>query len=225
MVWGKDAAVNMPSCRGITLSITSAVDSKVYPEFPHPETSQFQNSGSYTLPGNNIKATSSLPSKKRPGNNAPDSSNPFVSVYIPSLPGKHNVLRFKAFEYMNLTTSQGTRFAVQYSIDPPHTDGTNVFLKLFMNGRHVTSWGIDPRTMPVGRAMLGLFEADKKLKSKALILNPAETKPFYFNNQKGDVSAAENGGVIEVRVFRACGKRRRGAILDAFRGQDKYGIE
>ncbi|KFY73535.1 hypothetical protein V499_06396 [Pseudogymnoascus sp. VKM F-103] len=196
----------MPSCRGITLSITSASDSKVYPEFPHPETSQFQNSESFALPGNNTKATSSLPSKEKPGNNAPDSSNPYASVYIPSLPG--------------------TRFVVQYSIDPPHTDGINVFLKLFMNGRHVTSWGIDPRTMPVGRAMLGLFEADKKLKSKALIPNPAETKPFYFNDQKQDVSAAENGGVIEVRVFRACGKRRRGAILDVFRGgQDKYGIE
>ncbi|OBT71345.1 hypothetical protein VF21_09763 [Pseudogymnoascus sp. 05NY08] len=195
----------MPSCRGITLSITSALDSKVYPEFPHPETSQFQNSGSSALSGNNTKATSSLPSKEQSGNNAPDSSNPYASVYIPSLPG--------------------TRFVVQYSIDPPHTDGANVFLKLFMNGRHVTSWGIDPRTMPVGRAMLGLFEADKKLKSKALIPNPAETKPFYFNDQKRDVSAAENGGVIEVRVFRACGKRRRGAILDAFRGQDKYGIE
>ncbi|ELR06704.1 hypothetical protein GMDG_00321 [Pseudogymnoascus destructans 20631-21] len=195
----------MPSCRGITLSITSALDSKVYPEFPHPETSQFQNSGSSALSGNNTKATSSLPSKEKPGNDAPDSSNPYASVYIPSLPG--------------------TRFVVQYSIDPPHRDGINVFLKLFMNGRHVTSWGIDPRTMPVGRAMLGLFEADKKLKSKALIPNPAETKPFYFNDQKRDVSAAENGGVIEVRVFRACGKRRRGAILDAFRGQDKYGIE
>lgn len=126
---------------------------------------------------------------------------------------------------MTLTTLQGTRFVVQYSIDPPHTDGINVYLKLFMNGRHVTSWGIDPRTMPVGRAMLGLFEADKKLKSKVLIPNPAETKPFYFNDQKREVSAAENGGVIEVRVFRACGKRRRGAILDVFRGQDKYGIE
>ncbi|KFY60325.1 hypothetical protein V496_05367 [Pseudogymnoascus sp. VKM F-4515 (FW-2607)] len=195
----------MPSCRGITLSITSAGDSKVYPEFPHPETSQLQNNGSSTLPGNNSKATSSLPTKKGPGKKAPDSSNPHVSVYIPSLPG--------------------TRFVVLYAIDPPHTDGTNVFLKLFMNGRHVTSWGIDPRTMPVGRAMLGLFEANKKLKSKASILNPAETKPFYFNDQKRDVSAAENGGVIEVRVFRACGKRRRGAILDPFRDQGIFGIE
>ncbi|KFY30800.1 hypothetical protein V493_01665 [Pseudogymnoascus sp. VKM F-4281 (FW-2241)] len=195
----------MPSCRGITLSITSAGDSKVYPEFPHPETSQSQNIGSSTLPGNNSKATSSLPTKEKLRNNTPDSSNCYASVYIPSLPG--------------------TRFVVQYSIDPPHTDGINVFLKLFMNGRHVTSWGIDPRTMPVGRAMLGLFEADKKLKSKTLIPNPAETKPFYFYNQKRDVSAAEDGGIIEVRVFRACGKRRRGAILNAFRGQDKYGIE
>lgn len=212
----------MPSCRGMTLSITSAGDSKVYPEFPHPETSQFPNIGSSTRPGSNAKAPSSLRSKGRPGNNVLDSSNPYVSVYIPSLPGKHNVLPFKAYEPDSL---QGTRFVVLYSIDPPHTDGTNVFLKLFMNGRHVTSWGIDPRTMPVGRAMLGLFEANKKLKSKALIPNPAETKPFYFNDQKRDVSAAEDGGVIEVRVFRACGKRRRGAILDAFRGQDMFGIE
>ncbi|OBT64042.1 hypothetical protein VE03_06674 [Pseudogymnoascus sp. 23342-1-I1] len=195
----------MPSCRGITLSITSAGDSKVYPEFPHPETSQLQNLGSSTPPGNNSKATSSFPTKEKPRKNVPDSSNPHVSVYIPSLPG--------------------TRFVVLYAIDPPHTDGTNVFLKLFMNGRHVASWGIDPRTMPVGRAMLGLFEANRKLKSKASIPNPAETKPFYFNNQKRDVSAAEDGGVIEVRVFRACGKRRRGAVLDAFRGQDMFGIE
>ncbi|KFY33044.1 hypothetical protein V495_08487 [Pseudogymnoascus sp. VKM F-4514 (FW-929)] len=201
----KDKADKMPSYRGVTLSITSALDSKVYPEFPHPETSRFQNVGSSTLSDNNTKSTSSSPNQEAPGSNSFDSSNDCISVYIPSLPG--------------------TRFVVQYAIDPPHTDGTNVFLKLSMNGRHVTSWGIDPRTMPVGRAMLGLFEADKKLKSKALIPNPAETKPFYFNDQKRDLSAAENGGVIEVRVFRACGKRRRGAILDAFRGQDNYGIE
>lgn len=103
----------MPSCRGITLSITSAGDSKVYPEFPHPETSQLQNNGSSTLPGNNSKATSSLPTKKGPGKKAPDSSNPHVSVYIPSLPGKHNVLLSKANGPNNLTRNP-IRCAVCY---------------------------------------------------------------------------------------------------------------
>lgn len=73
--------------------------------------------------------------------------------------------------------------------------------------------------------MLGLFEADKKQRSKAQIINPAETKPFYFNEQKRNTTAAEDGGLIEVKVFRACGKRRRTPILDSFRGQSKYGIE
>lgn len=72
--------------------------------------------------------------------------------------------------------------------------------------------------------MLGLFEADKKLKSKAQIPNPAEAKPFYFNEQKRNITAAENGGLIEVKIFRSSGKRRRIPILDVFR-QDKYGIE
>lgn len=94
-----------------------------------------------------------------------------------------------------------------------------------MNGRHISSWGVDPRIMPVGKAMLGLFEPDKKVKSKALISSPVEIKPFYFKEQKRNISAAENGGVIEIKAFRACGRRRRGAILDAFRGQSSYGIE
>jgi hypothetical protein len=78
--------------------------------------------------------------------------------------------------------------------------------------------------MPKGQAMRGIFEADKKLRSRATSPNPAETKPFFFNEQKRGISAAENGGLIEVKVFRACGKRRRTPLLDAFRGQDKYGI-
>ena len=217
----------MPSCRGVTLCIISGLDSKVYPEFLHPEGSQFQQLRPPTPPCYNSSRISSSPRHEKPGNGVADSSgepNPYVSVYIPSLSGKHNVVQY-FLKHQALTTSEGNRFVAQYSIDPPHTDGRNYFFKLFMNGRHILSWGVDPRTMPVGQAMLGLFEPDKKLKSKALITNPVEIKSFYFKEQKRNVSAAKNGGVIEVKVFRACGKRRRGAILNAFRGQDIYGIE
>ena len=98
------------------------------------------------------------------------------------------------------------------------------YFKLYMNGRHINSWGINPRTKPKGQAMRGIFHASKKLKAEATIIDPAEVKSFFFNEENRNKPTSDDGGLFEVKVFRACGKRRRTPILDAFKSQDKFGI-
>jgi hypothetical protein len=50
-----------------------------------------------------------------------------------------------------------------------------------------------------------------------------EIRPFYFSNVKGR-SAADDGGLIEVRVFRARGRTRKLAKPAEFKPQDQYGL-
>lgn len=50
-----------------------------------------------------------------------------------------------------------------------------------------------------------------------------EIRPFYFSNVKG-CSAADDGGLIEVRVFRAKGRRRSMPSPAEFKPQDHYGL-
>ena len=51
-----------------------------------------------------------------------------------------------------------------------------------------------------------------------------EERPFFFNVEAEGASLAEDGGLIEVRVFRARGRQRRLAYSEAFKPQDQYGI-
>lgn len=51
-----------------------------------------------------------------------------------------------------------------------------------------------------------------------------EARYFHFVGGQPEKSVAEDGGVIEVRVFRAKGRKRRAATLDQYRQQEKYGI-
>ena len=51
-----------------------------------------------------------------------------------------------------------------------------------------------------------------------------ESRYFHFSPGPEAASVAEDGGLIEIQVFRAKGRRGRAAKLDEFRGQDKYGI-
>jgi hypothetical protein len=80
-----------------------------------------------------------------------------------------------------------------------------------------------------GQIMHAFFEADKKWNFKVLkgksSKETGEMRPFYFSeNSTNPSTPAADGGLIEVQVFRANGKRRREPILDTFRPQDSYGI-
>lgn len=103
-----------------------------------------------------------------------------------------------------------------------------MFFKLFMNGRHITSWGINPRVKD-GSVEKSLYEPsdrwDHEQDGRTMKPDGIEARYFHFmhvGNQP--TSVAEDGGLIEVLVFRARGRKRRAAKLDQYRHQDEYGI-
>jgi hypothetical protein len=126
----------------------------------------------------------------------------------------------------------GIRFFLKYTIEPPHPDGQLFYFKLFMNGRHISSWGVNPRTNPKGQVLHGLFKPDGTWSisenSQTFIKQSGigiESRPFLFTPEIGGRSAADDGGLIEVRVFRANGRKRRAPNLETFRPQEQYGIK
>jgi len=54
--------------------------------------------------------------------------------------------------------------------------------------------------------------------------NGTEARPFYFSQELRERSAAIDGGLIEVQVFRARGRKRRIPKIEEYRGQEQYGI-
>lgn len=51
-----------------------------------------------------------------------------------------------------------------------------------------------------------------------------EARPFIFAYEEKDRAAAKDGGLIEVMVFRARGRKRRLPKPTDFKNQDGYGI-
>jgi hypothetical protein len=124
----------------------------------------------------------------------------------------------------------GIRFFIKYTIEPPHPEGQLFYFKLFMNGRHINSWGVNPRTNPRGQVLRGLFEPDwtwsvSENSQTFMKQSGVESRPFLFAPEIGGRSAADDGGLIEVRIFRAKGRMRRAPSLEIFRSQEHYGIE
>lgn len=97
-----------------------------------------------------------------------------------------------------------------------------------MNGRHITSWGINPRVKNKGQVEKALYEPSDRWdhKDNGIVMkhNGIEARYFYFVVGQQETSVAEDGGLIEVQVFRAMGRKRRAAKLDQYRHQEQYGI-
>jgi hypothetical protein len=124
----------------------------------------------------------------------------------------------------------GKRFWVRYSIDEwAATQSQWYFFKLFMNGRQVTSWGTNARANPSGHIMKGLFDPSDLWNyehSGIMYKNMGlEQRSFFFAFEEQDQrSAARDGGLIEVKVYRARGRSRKMPSPPDFRRQDDYGI-
>jgi hypothetical protein len=97
-----------------------------------------------------------------------------------------------------------------------------------MNGRVTISWGIDPVIKTSGSVMRALYEPGDRWHYQdngvTLKRDGVETRYFHFVPGPEKTSVAEDGGLIEVQVFRAKGKKRRAARLDQYRSQEIYGI-
>ena len=76
--------------------------------------------------------------------------------------------------------------------------------------------------------MRGLFDPSERwnYKDNGTVFknNGTEARPFFFTREDANRTVAEDGGLIEVLVFRARGRRRRIPKPGEFKSQDKWGI-
>lgn len=219
----------MPSFRGIEASIGTQSSVGRLPEYPHPDGSSYQ-----------LCDTKGVSRYGQPSPREDDYqvvlddeptclpiSNPVMSVYVPSLPGSLLSLVPNA-NLCPLTFSIGAQFWLNYVVERDAFPDGHLFFKLYMNGRHITSWGINPRIKSNGRVEKALYEPsnrwDREEGGVVFKQEGIEARYFYFVSDQQELSIADEGGLIEVQVFRAKGRKRRATNLDRYRQQDKYGI-
>ncbi|KAL7899110.1 hypothetical protein HDV63DRAFT_411271 [Trichoderma sp. SZMC 28014] len=192
----------MPSLRGIELSIIIQPDSQPLTEFPHPDASSIR----VVSLGETAQTEENESSPHSTGSARIQKLAPRASVYIPSTPG--------------------SQFWVQYRIHRSPEPSCYLFLKLFLNGRHITSCGItDAASGTISRA---LYEPSDRwhLRQSGTLLKRSgiESRSFCFSPGPDAVAAADDGGVIEVQVFRAKSRRRCTPQLLPHRDQQQYGV-
>ncbi|KAF4964526.1 hypothetical protein FSARC_7557 [Fusarium sarcochroum] len=195
----------MPCYQGVEVAIVTQPDSEKLPEFP-------------LLDASLQRISPSVDDVLRPnyiGSNYPNSGSqhvprvsPRISVYVPSHPG--------------------TRFGIHYALDRKLQLPRYVYFKIFMNGRNVTNCGVNPASQTSGSITRSLCEPSDRWQYKEhgvlLKRDGIEARCFSFLPHATRTSIAEDGGFIEVQVFRAKGRRRRITMLENHRGQETYGI-
>ncbi|KAI6263425.1 hypothetical protein MCOR27_004285 [Pyricularia oryzae] len=208
----------MPSFRGIKISLVTVTDSTsaCLPEFPHPDGPSAKLDQQHAGPDDKRRARSASRS-------CAPKSNPRISVYVPSQP---NTKFF--FDYRVIKIPPSTP-------DAPETK--YLFFKVFINGRHIVAWGIDLRKVTSGSAYRALYGPGRHYQhfsedGKTVMTQPGiEARYFWFLSDVGSLgqnsgikSVADDGGLIEVQVFRAKGRTGRTPVLDPYRSQDRYGV-
>ncbi|TLS31170.1 hypothetical protein PpBr36_02419 [Pyricularia pennisetigena] len=185
------------------------------PEFPHPDGSSFRLDRLAEPDDKKLARSASRSCAPK--------SNPRISVYVPSQPN--------------------TKFFFDYrvtKIPPPTPEAAEtkyLFFKVFINGRHIVAWGIDLRKVTSGSAYRALYGPGRYYQNfsedgKTVMTQPGiEARYFWFLSDVGSLShngsiksVANDGGLIEVQVFRAKGRTGRTPILDPYRSQDRYGV-
>ncbi|KAI2781789.1 hypothetical protein F4815DRAFT_75251 [Daldinia loculata] len=202
----------MPSLRGIEISIVASSDIKRLPEYPHPDGSSVRltrvGPGCHDL--RDKVRNGSHPSASSDHPNAEPTlkkSNPRVSVYIPSSPG--------------------SQFRLKYLIHQPAPPSRFVFFKMIINGHPAVSWGIDTTYCAAGSVSRSLFEPGDGLRDKnGNVPVGIETRYFHFVHGLDQTLASEDGGLIEVQVFRCRGRKRIAVELDPYSHlhQERRGI-
>ncbi|KAF5670205.1 hypothetical protein FDENT_11367 [Fusarium denticulatum] len=194
----------MPSFEGIEVVIVTQCELAKFPEFPLSE-----SSSQSVLPSADQLSCSSLAASSRLGSSPRQlrKTSPRISVYIPSDPG--------------------SRFGIHYALSETSQLPRYLYFKIFMNGRNVTNCGVGVLDGASGSITRSLCEPSERWKYKEdgvlRIRDGIEARCFSFLPHAHQ-SVAEDGGLIEVQVFRAKGRIRRLPILESHRGQESYGI-
>jgi hypothetical protein len=239
----------MPSLRGISLSVVTlaVIDIKapvmagfgVFPEFPHPDCSQSVNTNSQRPSAKenlanyvpDLKAETEAALKTRPRRLFVKEN--VASVYIPSAPCKFSLEMTR----QPCSSQKGTRFWIRYRILPRAAKSKYYYFKLFMNGREITSWGCDVEKQADGEITRALFDpvvTDDNCYSDdatGIIYKKMglERRVFLFMKEAerrgGQISAAADGGLLEVRIYRSSNRARRVQEPAIYKSQEPYGIK
>ncbi|KAI3318216.1 hypothetical protein HD806DRAFT_526533 [Xylariaceae sp. AK1471] len=196
----------MPCFRGIEISIHASLEAKQVIEYPHPDASSVRLVRATTLDQESQPGTPSAPEDVDPVRLK--KVNPRISVYIPSLPGE--------------------QFWLRYLINQSPPPSRCIFFKMTMNGRHIASWGINTSIRSTGSVVRALYQPVDKwgnpFDQDESDYPGIETRYFHFMPGLEKKSVADDGGLIEVQVFRCKGRKRIATKLDAYRNQERYGI-
>ncbi|KAI1759715.1 hypothetical protein GGR53DRAFT_128147 [Hypoxylon sp. FL1150] len=203
----------MPYFRGVEIFVVTGSESAKLPEFPHPDGSSVRLMRAGTDLGD--LRTRSQSRQQSTASNASDTdptrqkTNPRISVYIPSSPGD--------------------QFRLRYLLNQSSLPSRYVFFKMYINRHHTVSWGVDSANCSEGSVSRSLCEPGlhyyrgKKGDARA---SSIETRYFHFMHGLDKQSIAEDGGVIEVQVFRCQGRKRVAVELNPhpYRHQQRYGV-
>ncbi|KAH8652459.1 hypothetical protein BX600DRAFT_516493 [Xylariales sp. PMI_506] len=208
----------MPVFRGLEISIVASSEAKKLPEYPHPDGSSVR-----LLSVDNIHRLQGLSPGRSDASILSETDptrqkkfNPRISVYIASIPGE--------------------QFGLRYDILRSPALSTHLYFKMYLNGSLTTSWGISTNQkkscqsqFPIsGTVARALYEPSEKFYDENS--GPEwkeigiETRYFYFMPGLEYNSVANDGGLIEVQIFRSRGRRRRAPEMTEFRSQERYGI-
>ncbi|KAF5700682.1 hypothetical protein FGLOB1_10638 [Fusarium globosum] len=195
---------NMPSLEGIEVAMVTQPELAKLPEFPLSGSSSRS-----VLPSADQLSCLSLAASSRLGTLPRQlrKTSPRISVYVPS--------------------DSGSRFGFHYALNETSQLPRYLYFKIFMNGRNITNCGVRVLNGASGYITRSLCEPSERWKYKEdgvlRIRDGIEARCFSFLPHAHQ-SVAEDGGLIEVQVFRAKGRIRRLPILEGHRGQESYGI-
>ena len=118
-----------------------------------------------------------------------DTDHAVRSVYIPMYPA--------------------SQFWVCYDISPPNPLKLLYYFKLYINGRHIVSWGCGANNDFRGKTMFGVFESTQIHNGIPQVL--FERRVLSFSPEAGSVQSNvldSLNDVMEIKVFRSKGRKR-----------------
>lgn len=87
---------------------------------------------------------------------------------------------------------------------------------------------MDPASESAGSVTRALFEPNDRwhYKENGVVhkREGIEARCFYFLPASSSTSVADDGGLVEIQVYRSKGRKRRAPVLGQHRGQERYGI-
>ena len=118
-----------------------------------------------------------------------DTDHAVISVYIPMYPA--------------------SQFWLCYNISPPNPPKLLYYFKLYLNGRHIVSWGCGAENDFKGKTMFGVFDSTQVHEN--VPHSYFERRVLCFSPEAGTVQSKvpdSLNDVMEIKVFRSKGRKR-----------------